>query len=310
MESENLKFQKGKERYKMALLFIQTKEIQKLYNSNIENSPKNYYLVSKEWLDKYKKDNNYDYAKSMFNSFNEWENYSDFKQKISKYFDKDKINFTIFKAEDALDNIFNFSLKKAIIKNFNIAFPADCELVKEEFFKDCSYGSLGFPQYEIFIGNKLIIIKDAETQNVVFLCSLIQNEDNKNNSLVKVNCVLAFENEIYMKNELNEIISNSNNINNYFSQRNIDINTNDSQNLNSPDGKRLGILFIIKDKQLNNKSNQDHQNKSNKNYESNNSENSKIQIQNNFTNNNNNNENIKFGKEINQNVQQQNNQDC
>ena len=116
MESENLKFQKGKERYKMALLFIQTKEIQKLYNSNIENSPKNYYLVSKEWLDKYKKDNNYDYAISMFNSFNEWENYSDFKQKISKYFDKDKINFTIFKAEDALDNIFNLLEEIFIIK--------------------------------------------------------------------------------------------------------------------------------------------------------------------------------------------------
>ena len=202
MESEEKIFQKNKKRYKMALLFIQTKEIQRLYNSNMNNSPKNYYLISKEWLDNYKKDNNYEYAIDMFRSFNEWENYSDFKKKISKYFESDINNFTIFKVEDALDNIFNFSLKKEIIKDFNLAFPANCELVKAEFFKDCSNGSIGFPQYEIFIGNKLIIIKDSETQNVVFLLSLIQNEDNQNNSQVKVNYILAFENEIYMKNEL------------------------------------------------------------------------------------------------------------
>ena len=315
MESDNLKFQRNKKRYKMSLLFIQTKEIQRLYNSELENSPKNYFLVSKEWLDNYKKENDYEYTTNMFDSFNDWENYADFKQKISKRFDINKNNFTVFKVEDALENIFNFSLKKIVIKDCNLGFPADCELVKEEFFKDCSNGSVGFPLYEVFIGNKLIIIKDSETQNLVFLCSLIESEENKYNSLVKVNYVLAFENEIYMKNELKEIISNSNNINNYFSQRKIDTNINESQNINNPDGKKLGILFIIKDNQLiqgnnqlmqgnnqlmqgnnqliqgNNQLNQNISNQSNGlNYNNN-------QIQNNFNNNlNNNNLNIENNK--------------
>ena len=55
----------------------------------------------------------------------------------------------------------NFSLNKEKISNFNLSFPNDCELFREEFFKDCSNGSVCFPVYEIYIGNKLIIINKS-----------------------------------------------------------------------------------------------------------------------------------------------------
>ena len=195
----------NKRRYKMALLFIQTKELKKLYYSEMENSPRNYNLVNKEWLDNYKDKNNYKYAITLLNSFEDWKDYSEFKHKISKYFQIEENNFTQYGADDALDNIMNFSLQKENISNY-ISYPTNCELVKIEFFNDCSKGSVGFPQYNVWIGNKLIIINDSETNNVLFLCSLIDNQENINNCLIKINYILAFQNEEYMKNEINQII--------------------------------------------------------------------------------------------------------
>ena len=40
--------------YLLSLLYIQTKELHKLFSSPIEGK-NNYYLVKKEWLDNYKK---------------------------------------------------------------------------------------------------------------------------------------------------------------------------------------------------------------------------------------------------------------
>jgi hypothetical protein len=286
MESnDSVKFKENKKRFKMSLLFIQTKELRKLYNSQFKKIPRKYHLINKNWLDSYKNSNNYNYAIDMFNNYNDWEDYSDFKKKIIKYFPIEDSKFTVFGVGDALDNILNFSLNKEKIPNFNLSFPNDCELVREEFFKDCSKGSLGFPVYDIYIGNKLIIIQDSETQNVVFLCSLVESQDNINNFLIRVNCLLAFDCESYMKNEIEQIIANQS-LNNYLNYRKINLNVYDQQLIENQDGKRLGILFIIKNKQSTEKNNQNNL-IIQKNVELNNEQNS--------------NDNI-FNKEINQNA--------
>ena len=198
-----IKILKKKKRYKMALLFIQTEELKRLYNSEIDLAPKKYYLVNKEWLDNYKNINDYNYSIEMLNSFKDWKDYSDFQQKISKYCHIEDLNLTRYGLEDALDNIFNFSLQKEKVQNINFSYPTNCELVKDEFFNDCSKGAIGFPQYEVYIGNQLIIIKDSETQNILFLCSL---KESNNNFVIKINYILAFENEFSMNSELSTII--------------------------------------------------------------------------------------------------------
>ena len=295
MESNDSgKFKENKKRFKMSLLFIQTKELRNLYNSQLKIIPRKYHLINKNWLDSYKNSNSYNYAIDMFNNYNDWEDYSDFKKKIIKYFPIENSKFTVFGVGDALDNILNFSLNKEKIPNFNLSFPNDCELVREEFFKDCSKGSVGFPIYEIYIGNKLIIIKDSETQNVVFLCSLKENQDNINNFLIKVNCLLAFDCESYMKNEIEQIIAFQS-LNNYLDYRKINLNVYDQQIIENQDGKRLGILFIIKNKQSTEKNNQNNliiQKNVELNNEKNNNDNKDILIDNIINNENNQNQNI------------------
>ena len=76
-------YEENKKKYKMSLLYIQTKELKKLYNSKMENKPKAYYLIDKDWLDNYKSRNNYEETLDFFKKFDEWKDYSDFKNKVS-----------------------------------------------------------------------------------------------------------------------------------------------------------------------------------------------------------------------------------
>ena len=299
MEPNDKNTQK-KKRYKMALLFIQTEELKRLYNSEIDLGPKKYYLVNKEWLDNYKNINDYNYSIEMLNSFKDWKDYSDFQQKISKYCRIEDLNLTQFGADDTLDNILNFSLQKEKLPNINFSYPTNCELVKEEFFNDCFKGAIGFPQYEVWIGNQFIIIKDSETQNILFLCSLIESNSN---FLIKINYILAFENEYSMNTELSILISLKD-INNYLNQRNINKNMYSKQNIFDQNGKRIGVIMPLNE---NNQNNQIMNNVNKNNYNNFNNQNQQHnQILRSRQNKNNNNNNISNNNLNNQN--QQNNQ--
>ena len=115
MESKkenNHNLEENKKKFKMCLLYIQTKEIRKLYNEEIKNKPKKYYLVNKERLDKYKSINNYKYAEYYYNNYKDYKDYQDFKNKVYKYFQIDKNNFTEYEVSDNLNNCLEFSSKK------------------------------------------------------------------------------------------------------------------------------------------------------------------------------------------------------
>jgi hypothetical protein len=249
----------------MSLLYIQTQELKRFYNSKMENEPKAYYLIDKEWLDKYKSRNKYETSLDFFKKFDDWKDYSDFKNKVCNFFKLEQNRLTTFNVEEAMENYFNFSHQKGKIKNSHLIYPQNCELIKKEFVEDVSDGSSGFILYDIYIGNKLILINDCETQSVAFLCSLVENEENKNNFLIQIDYLLAFESEKYMKEEFEQII-NEENINNYFSKRKIDITKKGEKNLINKNGKKIGKIFIINDKD----NNINHQNNDNNNINSNN----------------------------------------
>ena len=53
-------------KYKMALLFIQEKELKRKYENRMELSPEQYRLVNKEWLNNFKNSYNYNEAMQTF----------------------------------------------------------------------------------------------------------------------------------------------------------------------------------------------------------------------------------------------------
>ena len=160
----------NKKNYKMSLLFIQTKELKRLYNSKMENSLKKYYLVDKSWLDEYKRKNDYKSA-DMFDSFNDWKNYDDFKEVMGDTFLVDDDFFTRL--------FIKVKCEKGIYKNKE--YPKNIELVCEEYFDDCFKGSVTCPLYDILIGNKSLIMFDSESEEknkdiTLYICTRIGKE--------------------------------------------------------------------------------------------------------------------------------------
>ena len=239
-ENDSKKFEENKKKYKMALLYIQTREIKRLTKSDINTLPKKYYLVNREWLDAYKKNNNYNYAVKMLNSFNDWDNYSHFHKKILKYFTFEKGKNNI--VDD--DIKYNISSNKENIDSY-LNFPKNCELVKEDYFKNCLIFTQGLHLYDTWIGNNIIIINDSKNNKIIYICNLVEDEENTYNSLIQVNYVLVFENEKFAENELKVILS-LRNINNYFIQRKIDINKKGKQILIDQNENKYGILYFVK----------------------------------------------------------------
>ena len=226
----------NKKNYKMSLLFIQTKELKRLYYSKMENSLKKYYLVDKSWLDDYKSKNNYKSA-DMFDSFNDWKNYEDFKEVMGDSFLVDDDYFTRL-----------FKKVKCKIGNYkNKEYPKNIELVCEEYFNDCFKGSVTCPLYDILIGNKSIIMFDPENKRnnkdiTIYICNRIGKEEDFN-FLVKVIYIIVFDNLEIMNEELKEICS-SEGVNNYLSKRNLKINDKEQNIINSKNEK-IGKFMVV-----------------------------------------------------------------
>ena len=83
-------------KYIMALMFIQTKELKKIYEGK-EIVQKKCYLIDKNWMNNFKNNYNYEESITTFNSFNDWKDYDDFKSKIIKYFNIDNKDITTSK---------------------------------------------------------------------------------------------------------------------------------------------------------------------------------------------------------------------
>lgn len=202
----------------------------------MENSLKKYYLVDKSWLDEYKRKNNYNSA-DMFDSFNDWKNYDDFKEVMGDTFLVDDDFFTRL--------FIKVKCEKGIYKNKE--YPKNIELVCEEYFNDCFKGSVTCPLYEILIGNKSLIMFDSESEKknkdiTLYICTRIGKEGDFN-FLVKVIYIIVFDNLEIMNEELKEICS-SEGVNNYLSKRNLKININEQNIINSKNEK-IGKFMVV-----------------------------------------------------------------
>ena len=236
--------QYNKKNYKMSLLFIQTKELKRFYNSKMENILRKYHLVDKSWLDDFKAKNDYKSA-DMFDSFNDWKTYEDFREVMGDSFLVEDNLFTRM--------FISIACKKEKYK-YDINFPINAELVCLQYFLDCLKGTVICPTCDILIGDKSIIIVDNESKSknkaVIFICSLIGREEDYN-FCINVEHIINYNNLNIMNAEFKEI-SISGGINNYLLKRKINVNKNEEQNVIDSKNNFIGKFIHI---EINNKEN-------------------------------------------------------
>jgi hypothetical protein len=152
MESDDPSDQllENKKLFKMSLLLAQTKELKRMYNREMEESPNQYYLVSKDWLDKFKLKNEYNKAIEMFKNFEDWEDYDDFRNKFLEKFKVNTNDMTNIECDEIINNFFDLQTEK--LEEADITYPKNVELVKREYFDECLNGFSGFPLCEVAIG--------------------------------------------------------------------------------------------------------------------------------------------------------------
>ena len=227
-------------KYKMGLLFIQTKELIHKYENNMELSPEHYRLVNKEWLDNFKNRYNYNEAIQNFNSFNDYSNYHGTKSQLSQQLNVNENSIT--NEDQNLMN--NCQIKKEKYQS-KFEYPVDIELVKEDFFQDCKLGNLGFPMCNVYLGDKTIFVIDDQRDNFAYHCSLVENSGNSVNFLIQVNSILMFPKSKILSEQFEHIATEG--FNNYLSKRNININSNEQQkimdqNQQNPIGFYLNLI--------------------------------------------------------------------
>ena len=217
MESEepNNQASENKKRYKMSLLLTQTKELRRMYNKEMEASPKQYYLVSKEWLDKYKQKNEYNKAIEMFKNYEDWQDYEDFRKKILQHFKIDTNDMTNIESDEIINNFFDLQTEK--LENADITYPKNVELVKREYCDECLNGVSGFPLYEVTIGYQSIIIKDEQNDKCLFCCGIVDGPENDFNFEIKIRHIMAFPNSNLLHEELDQITNNG--LNEYLTKK-------------------------------------------------------------------------------------------
>ena len=224
-------------KFKMALLFIQTKELKQKYENNMEFSPEQYRLVNREWLENFKNRYNYKDAIQNFNSFNDYSNYYDLKSRISQQLNVSENNIT--NEDQNLMN--NCQIEKEKYQS-NFEFPINIELVREQFFQDCKLGNIGFPMCNVYLGNRTIFVIDDQRDGLAFQCSLVENQGNNYNFLIQVNSILLYQKSQILNEQLENILSEG--FNNYLSKRNINFNSNEKQKIIDPKQMNFIGFFI------------------------------------------------------------------
>ena len=226
----------------MALLYIQSLEIQMLYNQEIPKNkfnPIKYYLVPKKWIDEYKNIFNYNAIKQKYINI-DCSDYNSLKSKIlqsSSFLSKNSdssMNSKIPQIEN------NFTQ----IPRYQIEYPDDFFPVKEEILQKYFNGKKEY-LYELIIGENKIFVIDNRTNKNIFVCSLnYDNEDSEeiDDFVINVDYILAYNKENIFKQELKNYISENRGFNKYCKERNLNINIKTDQEINTQKGK-IGIFL-------------------------------------------------------------------
>ena len=223
-------------KFKMALLFIQTKELKRKYYNKMELLPEQYRLVNRDWLNNFKNRYNYNEAIQYMDPFNDWSNYHDFKHKISKYLN---INEDSISNDDIMNNNSQIKIEKYESK---FEYPVDIELVNDQFFQDCKFGNIEFPICNVYLGDKTIFVIDDKRNQIAYNCSLSETQANAYNFIIQVNNILFFKDSNILNEQLNYIISER--FNTYLSKRSININSKEQQKIIEPKNQKHVGYFI------------------------------------------------------------------
>ena len=226
------------QKYKMALLYSQTMELNYLYNSEkILSEPKKYFLIEKNDLNNYKKQPFYNKTSEYFKYYNNIHNYAIMKNKLFKEIESQTNNL---KANNKLADLNIIKYIEQGKFNNNIC------LIKEEFLSDFFEDINLFKPYDVYIGNKIVIIKGNQN-SALYICQLEENNNDNDFSVKVINCFyFNYENEL--NDKIKEIISN-NKINNnlQFNNNNqIFCNQNMNKDIQNNDINEKQTIYSIK----------------------------------------------------------------
>ena len=228
----------------MALLYANYIDVKNLLNEELSkknDQPLKYYLLPKEWLEDYKKKKNYYLITGNINPYM-IKNYSTFKGRLE---DEKFFNSTFSNIEVQVNNeLFlppNQDISAPISNSVqqNIYPPRNFVPVKEEIINE--YMSLCFDfnnknlfLYDVFIREEILFVFDNKNKLNLFICSYdIDNE------YFNVDSILSFKEEIGI-NEMIKNILNKNGINLYYNEKNININSDNEQQINDDKGNKIG----------------------------------------------------------------------
>ena len=221
---EDIGAQKEKaKKFKMILLYIQTKELYSDFEKDMEYSPKRYYLVDKIWLDNFKIKHAYnEIVQSIKNDLEYEHDYFDIKVKLNEELNIDSNQLTTIGVEDLIENV--LSSEEDFLPKYNINIPKNRELINENYFEDCfrKKNFSGFKLCQVHVGNKTILIIDEEKKKNIYCCSLVPYEENNYNFLVKIEYILFFKSVEIQRKQIDELI-NEKGLENYLRNRNINV---------------------------------------------------------------------------------------
>ena len=185
----------------MALVYSQTRELHWLYNTEkIEYIPHKYYLIENKYLVNFKKQPDYDKATEYFRFYDSVHDYPLFKQKLNKAFGLDIRNIKKHNELNDEDSI-KYIEKGDLLKNIS--------LVREDFLSEVLDDLSKLRSYNVYIGNKIIIIK-GNTKYSLYICQLESYDSNNMNDFsVQIIKNIDFNDENALKQEIDKIIQNN-----------------------------------------------------------------------------------------------------
>ena len=230
----------------MSILYAQSLEIQLLYNESIDKNSINilkYYLFPKCWVDKYKKENNYESNKKIIK--NKSINFI----QLSSVFLNPNISTTnnnLFLRNAFKNNIPILKKETNTISKKYISYPIDFFLIKEDILKsntDFSSFNKSDCLYELIIGENNIFIFDNTSKKNIFICSIYCDNEDIDEFIINIDYILIFKEENTFLDEMKNYICGKG-INNYFLKREITIKEKVEQKIKKDENDEIGIGII------------------------------------------------------------------
>ena len=242
MDVLNDKYQVNEE---MSLLYAQSLEIQQKINNPIKQNsskPLKYFLLSKNWVDKYKDQKNYNIIKQSID-IKSFVDYNIFKSNLMRQ-DKSKITNNDNDSDNDNSNIpyidNNFFIRN---NKLNIEYPSHFFPIREDILSNYNIDKKYL--YELLIGENKIFIFDNKSNNTynIFICSINYDNDEENidDFFLNVNNILKYFDKTILKKEMDIICDKG--LNEYYKIRNFTFKENEE--IPIIDRERIGSALTI-----------------------------------------------------------------